>query len=87
MGGIFPQFLVDGSAIDELGVRQMAGVQLAIDRLNNKSDGVYDNLLPNKQVCVVNSRVVFVCCYNLDYKILLRFCAAQTAGQRQQATK
>ena len=55
MGGLFPQFFVDGSGIDELGVRQMAGVQLAIDRLNNKSDGVYDNLLPNKQACAVNS--------------------------------
>ena len=54
MGGLFPQFFVDGSAIDELGVRQMAAVQLAFDRVNNKNDRVYGNLLPTKQVCAVN---------------------------------
>ena len=51
MGGLFPQFMLDGSTINELGVRQMAAVNLAIDRVNNKNDGVYDNLLPNQQVC------------------------------------
>ena len=51
MGGLFPQFLHDSSTIDGLGLRQMAAVQLAIDRVNNKRDGIYDNLLPNNQVC------------------------------------
>ena len=86
MGGLFPQFMLDGSAINELGVRQMAAVQLAFDRVNNKNDPMYGNLLPNKQVYAVNSCIVLAC-YNLNYTILLRFCAAQTAGQRQQATK
>ena len=85
MGGLFPQFMRDGSEINELGVRQMAAVQLAFDRVNNKNDPMYGNLLPNKQVCAVNSCIVFAC-YNLDYTILLPLCAAQTASQRQQAT-
>ena len=85
MGGLFPQFMRDGSEINELGVRQMAAVQLAFDRVNNKNDRMYGNLLPNKQVCAVNSCIVFAC-YNLNSTILLRFCAAQTARQRQQVT-
>ena len=54
VGGLFPQFRLDSKqkyVIDEAGVRRMAGALLAIDRVNNKTDGVYDNLLPNTQVC------------------------------------
>ena len=61
MGVLFLQFMFDGCAINELGVRQMAAVQLAYDRVNNKSDRVYGNLLPNKQVCAVNRCFVFAC--------------------------
>ena len=54
MGGLFPQFRLDSTGnyvVEEAGVRSMAAVQLAIDRVNDKSDGLYDNLLPNTQVC------------------------------------
>ena len=54
VGGLFPQFRLDREenfVIDPGGVRRMAGALLAIDRVNNKTDGVYDNLLPNTQVC------------------------------------
>ena len=53
MGGLFPQFRRNSTGnyvVEEAGVRWMAAVQLAIDRVNNKSDGLYDNLLPNAQV-------------------------------------
>ena len=53
MGGLFRQFQFDGndnSVISESGVRRMAAVQLAINRVNNKSDGLHDNLLQNTQV-------------------------------------
>ena len=54
VGGLFPQFRLDRKGnffIDQGGVRRMAGALLAFDRVNNKTDGVYDNLLPNTQVC------------------------------------
>ena len=53
MGGLFRQFRFDSEndfVVSEAGVRRMAAVQLAIDRVNNKSDGIYDTLLPNTQV-------------------------------------
>ena len=53
VGGLFPQFRLGGAqkyVIDEVGVRVMAGALLAINRVNNKTDKVYDNLLPNVQV-------------------------------------
>ena len=56
MGGLFPQFRLDSEnkfVVDDDGVRLMAAVQMAINRVNNKSDGMYDNLLPNTQVCIV----------------------------------
>ena len=49
VGGLFPQFHHD--VVDQAGVRYMAAVQMAINKVNNKTDGVYDNLLPNTQVC------------------------------------
>ena len=48
MGGLFLQFF-DG-AVNQAGVREMAAVQLAIDRVNDKYDDHYDNLLPNTKV-------------------------------------
>ena len=56
MGGLFPQFRLDSEnkfVVDDDGVRIMTAVQMAINRVNNKSDGMYDNLLPNTQVCIV----------------------------------
>ena len=56
MGGLFPQFRLDSKnnyVVEESGVRSMAAAQLAIERVNNKTDGVYDKLLPNTQVCRV----------------------------------
>ena len=61
MGGLFPQFRLDSEnkfVVDDDGVRLMAAVQMAINRVNNKSDGMYDNLLPNTQVCI---RITVVC--------------------------
>ena len=52
VGGIFPQFRLDskGNYVMDAGVRRMAAAQMAINRVNNKTDGVYDNLLPDTQV-------------------------------------
>ena len=53
VGGLFPQFSLDSNrkyAIDQSGVRRMAAVQMAINRVNNNYDGVYDQLLPNTKV-------------------------------------
>ena len=54
IGGLFPQFRRNGEnkfVVDESGVRLMAAAQMAINRVNDKSDGVFDNLLPGTQVC------------------------------------
>ena len=55
MGGLFRQFRLDTSndndfVVSESGVRRMAAAQLAINRVNNKTDGYYDTLLNNTQV-------------------------------------
>lgn len=63
VGGLFAQFSLDSDgkyAVDQGGVRQMAAVQMAIEAVNNKSDGVYDHLLPNTQVCLNLQRVLFL---------------------------
>ena len=52
VGGLFSLFQLDNN-IDNSGVREMAAVQMAIDQVNNKSDDVYDHLLPNTQVYCV----------------------------------
>ena len=49
VGGLFRQFA--NNEISESGIRRMAAVQLAISKLNNKTDGIFDNLLRNAQVC------------------------------------
>ena len=59
IGGLFAQFSLDSEGkyvVDQAALRQMSAVQMAIDRVNNKSDGVYDDLLPNTQVCFVRNR-------------------------------
>ena len=53
MGGLFPQFRLDSSGnyvVSSSGNRNVHAVQIAIDRVNNKKDGMYDDLLPNTQV-------------------------------------
>ena len=51
LGGLFSQFhQTGGKSIVDQGGRFMPVVQIAIDIVNNKSDGLYDNLLPNTQV-------------------------------------
>ena len=52
LGGLFRQFLHGKNTISQGGVRRMAAVQLAIDRMNDKYDDNYDNLLPNTKVGV-----------------------------------
>ena len=45
MGGVFAQFSLDSNdafVVDQAGVREMAATQLAINKVNNKYDGVYD---------------------------------------------
>ena len=86
MGGLFPQFRHDGS-VDETGVRQIAAAQLAIDRVNNKKDGVFDKLLPHTQVCCGQFVLVrYLTHFLLTPYLLLHFCKAQIAGQRHQGT-
>ena len=53
LGGLFTQFSLDSGeklVINQAAVRSLPAVQMAIDRINNKSDGIYDKLLPNTQV-------------------------------------
>ena len=52
LGGLFPQFVHGTNTVDQGGVRRMAAVQLAIDRVNDKYDDNYDNLLPSTKVGV-----------------------------------
>ena len=64
LGGLFTQFSLDSDGklvIDQAAVRSVPAVQMAIDRINNKSDGIYDKLLPNTQVgCLFDA-------HNLQY--------------------
>ena len=73
VGGIFTQFSrnSDGNyVIDQGGLRSISAAQIAIDRVNNKSDGVYDNLLPNTQVrYAIYTLICFNICYNVDCAI------------------
>ena len=62
LGGLFTQFSLDSdghSVVDQRGVRSVPAVQMAINRINDKNDGIYDNLLPNTKVCYRNMRMVF----------------------------
>ena len=73
MGGLFRQFQLDDSnnaVISESGVRRMAAARLAINRINNKTDGFYDNLLRDTQVrdkyCFGTATGIF-CTHNNDF--------------------
>ena len=77
MGGLFPQFRLDSTGnyvVEEAGVRSMAAVQLAIDRVNNKSDGLYGNLLPNTQVCCGLFILMQYLSRNCDYAMIVIAC-------------
>lgn len=53
IGGLFAQFSLDSSGtyvVDQAGLQMLPAVQLAINRINNKSDGIYDDLLPRTKV-------------------------------------
>ena len=54
VGGLFSKFQLDNNddyVVDNAGVSWMAAVQMAINKVNDKSDDVYHDLLPNTQVC------------------------------------
>ena len=53
LGGLFTQFSQNSGGhfvLDHGGARSVPAVQMAIDRINNKSDGIYDELLTNTKV-------------------------------------
>lgn len=53
MGGLFRQFKKDQEghySFSGSGIRRMAAVALAINKVNNKSDKIFDKLLKNTQV-------------------------------------
>ena len=60
VGGLFPQFFIDSDELDDISMQ--AAVQLAFDRVNNKTDGVYDTLLPNHEVRCVCLHICFDFC-------------------------
>ena len=73
MGGLFPQFSssaadVSVTVVDQGGVRRMAAVQMAINRVNDKHDGIYDTLLPQIKVRCKSILWCTVCC-NFDLNV------------------
>jgi len=53
IGGLNAQFSLDSSGkyeVDEVAQRLLPAVQMAINRINDKSDGFYDELLPRTRV-------------------------------------
>ena len=68
VGGLFEQFVFAGSAgessLDQSAVRSMVAVQLAMNRINNKQDEIFDKLLPQTKVW---------CCLHFVHD-LLQFC-------------
>ena len=53
IGGLFAQFSPDSTGeyeVDQTGLRLLPAVQMAINRINDKSDGIYDELLPRTKV-------------------------------------
>lgn len=51
IGGIFPKLKHDGTGeVDSAGVQYIAAFLMAIRDLNNKTDGLYDNILTNTAV-------------------------------------
>ena len=85
VGGLFPQFVAGTNTVEEA-TRLQAAVLLAFDRVNNKTDGVYDHLLPGKQVCCeCFGRDVF-CHHVASTMFLCVYChAAEIARPRYKA--
>ena len=50
MGGLFRQYDKEDN-VSATGISRMAAVELAIRRLNNKTDTFFDELLPDAEVC------------------------------------
>ena len=53
VGGFFPQFRPENNGeygINHLGLSVLSAVQMAINRINNKSDDIFDELLPRIKV-------------------------------------
>ena len=52
IGGLFPMFKTSAAsyAKDASGIDRLSAFKLAIDEINDKTDGVADNLLPNTQL-------------------------------------
>ena len=55
VGALLSQFRAKDNkwVMDESGVRGTASALLAINKVNNKTDKVYDTLLPKTKVCCV----------------------------------
>ena len=56
VGGLFPQFILGSNnqyVIFQAGVREMAAVEMAINRVNDKHDGIHDGLLPRTKVRLI----------------------------------
>ena len=55
VGGLFERFTFSESTgyvkLNRRAVSSMAAVQMAINDINNKYDGKYDDLLPQTKVC------------------------------------
>ena len=49
LGGLFPRFKTaeSGFKLDNAGVRRLTAFVMAIREINNKTDGIVDDLLPN----------------------------------------
>ena len=53
IGGLNAQFSLDSNGkyeVDKVAQRLLPAVQMAINRINDKSDGFYDELLPRTRV-------------------------------------
>lgn len=75
LGGLFSQFRqTGGKSIVDQGGRFMPVVQIAINIVNNKSDGLYDNLLPNTQVCCGLFILMQYLSRNCDYAMIVIAC-------------
>ena len=76
IGGLFAQFRRDSNnkyIVDQSGVGEVAAVQLALDKVNNKTDNVFDDLLPNTQVCHIKKKKhVGAFCSTLTFANVLR---------------
>jgi ABC-type branched-subunit amino acid transport system substrate-binding protein len=57
IGGLFSAFVDGGSTLDKENAEFLSMFLMAVDEINNKTDGIHDDLLPNTQlkITVVNS--------------------------------